>query len=134
MAASLSQNFEDRVLLEPVERVTAGFLRREGWRPLASYLVGQLARPDLFFRAVNGGASHHIAQLAYVARPGILLESFNGFRCKAPAWVMLLQKEDRQRPDIFATFPQRRNADLDGIQAVVQVGAELPPPVWRLPD
>src|SRR4029077_11649794 len=124
MTAGLSQNFEDRVLLEPVERVTAGLLRGEGRGPLTSYLVGQLAWPDLFSGAVDGGSSDYVAQFTHVARPGIAPQNLNCFRRETPPRVVLLQEEGRQRPDILRTLPQGRNANLDRIQAVIQVGSE----------
>src|SRR5689334_645565 len=128
MASGLSQDFKNRVLLEPVERVTAGLLGSEGGRrPLARDLVGQVAWPDFFSRTVDRGSGYHVTQLAHVAGPGIALQYLDGFRRKTTARVVLLQKEACQRPDIFRAFPQRRNPDLDGIQPVVKVGSELPP-------
>src|ERR1700693_228020 len=68
-------------------------------------------------------------QLAYVSRPGVFVKGPDRGGVKAGnilavAVRIALQKMVRQKIDVLAAVPQRRNVDLDGIQTKEKVLAK----------
>ena len=75
------------------------------------------------------GALHGMIQLADVARPGVRQQRLDGALVEAGERLavvlgMLPQEVRGQQRDVFAAVAQRRQADLDGVQAEQQVLAE----------
>ncbi len=75
------------------------------------------------------GPLHGIAQLAYVARPGVQQQGGDGILRKAPDFALEAPVVDAdempgQRQDVRAPLAQRRNDDLDDVEAIEQVHAK----------
>src|SRR5450830_1067791 len=84
---------------------------------------------DLFLRADNARAFHHVAQLADIARPTVVEQRLASFIAEAPrrSGVFLDEASEEavgQGQDVFAAFAQRRQVQGDDVEAVQQVFAE----------
>src|SRR5262249_50429856 len=111
---------------------TLGDLRR-GARSDRGILVA--ARDQVLERPLairkHDDAPDHVLELAHVPAPGILEKPRPRLRRERLVPPVLpvesLEELRRQEEDLFFTLSQRRHTDLDHIQAVVQVFAEVTP-------
>ena len=80
--------------------------------------------------AISTRALHRVVQLAHVARPGVLEQRLQrrgveaGRRACGSAAACWRRKWCGQRRDVLAPLAQRRQVDLDGVEAEEQVLAE----------
>ncbi|MCP3018347.1 hypothetical protein M2C83_04910 [Cupriavidus basilensis] len=100
-------------------------------------VVVQFVEGDLFLVFPLGEERRHpfadILEFAHIARPGIGRENRQR-RCQQPRLVQLraqsieaaAQQHRRERLDVLATLAQGWQGQFQGIDAVVQVLAELP--------
>ena len=77
---------------------------------------------DAFMRRQQCRALQHVAQLAHVARPGVRQQRALGLRRQRAS---PRQEMARQRQDVVGSRGERRQRQLDRVEAVVQVLAEL---------
>ena len=106
---------------------------------LASRAQRQIGRLDLAVLSHQHRALDHVIQLADVALPGMLQHQLQGRAVEpADAFAIALrvrcQKMRAQQRNVFAPFPQRRQMDLDGVQAEQQVLPEAPGIALLRPD
>jgi hypothetical protein len=117
MATSLLQCSQHRVPLDglqarPQRGLGRGWLR--SWQrqrivalrftTMANRHLGQVACRDARARSQRGSARDHVAQLAHVARPVVLLHARERRVIDLPHSGALRQEMLRQRGDFFATF------------------------------
>src|SRR5438874_13409588 len=75
-------------------------------------------------------ALDHVLELTHVAGPVVLHEALEGFladgrRLRARAVSMLREEMLHQRRDVFLTIAKRWHVDVDDVEPVVKVVAEL---------
>ena len=90
----------------------------------------KIGRPDPRAARHHHRTLHRVLQLADVARPGVRRERSLGARRKAGhgssvAGCLPPQKVPGQQGDVFAAVSKRRELQLDGVQPVEQVFAEV---------
>ena len=106
----------------------------DGQRLFASFFLhafGQVLEPNYSVFGKHDGVLHDIFQLADVSGIGILgkgvlrrrLQFFNLF---AGSFLVLQDKVTHQRRYHHAPFPEGRQVQVEGVQPVVQVFAEVP--------
>src|SRR4051794_7223535 len=96
----------------------------------AEELVGETLDRETAAAGHDERAIDHVAQLADVARPLVLLQRFDEVRFDRLhlllfRLVQLLQEEVREERDVFETLAQRRDLDREDIQPVVEILAHL---------
>ena len=103
--------------------------RQQRPRPIQD-VGGDVRRPDLR----PGRQDHHrfdeVAELTHVARPGRIYQSLHSLRGNAPEGpVMLLRQRPNESPheqrDVFPALSQRREVDVEDVEAVVEIVPEL---------
>ena len=75
------------------------------------------------------GAFNGIFQLAYIARPMIVLQHFNGVRAEteigwSPDIFVLIQEVLGEDEDVISPFPERWDVNVHHVEAVIQVFSE----------
>ena len=129
-----------RVLERQPDQPGLGFVDRHAGRQqhrrrrIVLLGVGQRRRQVRRLDQVAAGEDRrpldHVAQLADVARPGVVLEQAHGVLVDAldrlaVARVELVQEGLDEERDVFLALAQRRQLDGEDVQAVVEILAQL---------
>src|SRR5260370_1799235 len=97
-----------------------------------------MLRADQASLAQNRRALQGVAQLADIARPVIPEQRRSGISREGGRWTPegfadLLQERLAQQEDVGAALAQRRNADVEDVQPIVQIFAKIAA-LDRLPE
>lgn len=99
-------------------------------------LRAQVGRKDLVARGNHGQAAAQVFQLSHVAWEVALRDGFQcGLRKALGRQAQFLRGAGQevlgQQRDVAAALAQRRQFDAHHVQAMLEVGAKLPPPATR---
>ena len=88
-----------------------------------------ILRRQILRLAQNDSLFNHILQLADIPAPSLRLQDLRGFGFNPRQGPVILfgktlQEQLGQRHDVLFAFPERRQGDVDGVDAVVEVLAE----------
>src|SRR2546430_945489 len=112
--------------------------RRQKFRELQAHTANDLLAANAFreqvhIHALLSGEDHRalddVLELPHVAGPIVIHQQLHGRRCELPEWLRIflaiaVQEMRQQKGHIFATLAQRRNLEVNHVQAVIQVFAE----------
>ena len=123
----MAQGAGSRICIRRGGRALFSF--REFFRQRGGHIVGKVGRKDLRVLADDDKPFDQVFQFAGISGPAVAQEDIQyGFRQSAPALVFFIeavQEIDGHRYDLFVALAQRRDADLEDAEAVVEVFAEF---------
>src|SRR5262249_24074008 len=124
VAFELGYGTRSRLTIRQREQCSIETLLRVGCRVLAGereHIALEHHRPE------RDRAFDHVAKLANVATPGVMLESGQGSsieRLRARVAGELLGDVSNQRSDVFGALAQRRDDDARDRQTKIEIGAK----------
>src|SRR3990167_4807496 len=131
VAVMLLERRENRPALERPQRERSGRLARRQESAAPAQRRRQIGDGDAIARGEDHGPLQHVLQLADVARPGVAREEVEGLRGHRADLLALrrgvaLEEEPGGGGVVPPPLPERREDDVDDVEPVVEVAAELP--------
>jgi hypothetical protein len=105
--------------------------RQIGKRSRGGRVCPEVFQADFIGRTQNDGPFNNVFQFPHIARPVGLHENGHGCRCHLKGVPVIqhgvfLQKVVNEKRDVVPSFPERRQAKADHIEAVKEVFPEPP--------